>query len=35
MTKKNIEELTNQELIELYKEITDFIKYLNAEKEGK
>ena len=24
-----------QELLELYKEITDFIKYLNAEKEGK
>lgn len=35
MTKKNIEELTNQELLELYKELTDFIKYLNAEKEGK
>ena len=25
MTKKNIEELTNQELLELYKEITDFL----------
>lgn len=35
MTKKNIEELTNQELLELYKELTNFIKYLNHEKEVK
>lgn len=35
MSKKNIEELTDQELIDLYKELTNFIKYLNQELETK
>ncbi len=31
MTKKNLEELTDQELLDLYKELSSFIKYLNQE----
>lgn len=31
MTKKNIEELTDLELLELYQTLTNFIKYLNEE----
>lgn len=31
MTKKNLEEMTDQELLDLYKELSNFIKYLNQE----
>lgn len=31
MTKKNIEELSDVELLELYQTLTNFIKYLNEE----
>ena len=31
MTKKNIEELSDLELLELYQTLTKFIKYLNEE----
>lgn len=31
MTKKNIEELSDLELLELYQTLTNFIKYLNEE----
>ena len=31
MTKKNIEELSDLELLELYQTLTNFIKYLDEE----
>lgn len=33
MTKKEIEELNNEELLDLYKTITEYIKFLNKELE--
>lgn len=34
MTRKEIEELTDEEIIELYKTIDNFLKYLEKEAEG-
>lgn len=34
MIKKDIEELTDDELLELYKTVDDFISYLKKELEG-
>lgn len=34
MVRKNIEEINDKELLELYKLINDFIAYLDKEKEG-
>lgn len=31
MIKKDIEELTNEELLDLYKTVKDFVTYLNNE----
>lgn len=33
MIKKDIEELTNEELLDIYKTVTEYVKFLNKELE--